>query len=63
MSGNVTYISTRSCWHPLGSASMLPKEEGGVVDKDLIVYGTNNLRVVSISAYYMVAILEADIRV
>lgn len=40
---------------------MLPKEEGGVVDKDLIVYGTNNLRVVSV--YYMVAILEADIRV
>lgn len=61
MSGNVSYISTRSCWHPLGSASMLPKEEGGVVDKDLIVYGTNNLRVVSV--YYMVAILEADIRV
>jgi len=33
--------------HPLGSASMLPKEDGGVVDANLIVYGTKNLRVVS----------------
>lgn len=26
---------------------MLPKEDGGVVDKNLLVYGTKNLRVVS----------------
>lgn len=26
---------------------MLPKEDGGVVDKNLLVYGTRNLRVVS----------------
>lgn len=35
--------------HPLGSASMLPKEDGGVVDANLIVYGTKNLRVVDAS--------------
>lgn len=26
---------------------MLPKEDGGVVDKNLLVYGTKNLRIVS----------------
>lgn len=38
------------CWpvyHPVGTASMLPKEDGGVVDSSLKVYGTSNLRVVS----------------
>ena len=33
--------------HPVGTASMLPKEFGGVVDSSLKVYGTVNLRVVS----------------
>lgn len=33
-------------WHPVGSAAMLPKECGGVVDPRLTVYGTRNLRVV-----------------
>jgi choline dehydrogenase-like flavoprotein len=33
-------------YHPVGSASMLPREEGGVVDPDLVVYGTANLRIV-----------------
>jgi hypothetical protein len=33
-------------WHPCGSASMLPREHGGVVDSELKVYGTVNLRVV-----------------
>jgi choline dehydrogenase-like flavoprotein len=32
--------------HPVGSASMVPLEDGGVVDSNLIVYGTSNLRVV-----------------
>ncbi len=39
-----------NCWpvyHPVGTASMLPKEDGGVVDASLKVYGTSNLRVVS----------------
>lgn len=35
--------------HTVGSLSMLPLEKGGVVDPNLKVYGTNNLRVVDIS--------------
>jgi choline dehydrogenase-like flavoprotein len=33
-------------FHPLGTAAMLPREKGGVVDHKLRVYGTENLRVV-----------------
>jgi choline dehydrogenase len=33
-------------YHPSGTASMLPKAMGGVVDTNLVVYGTANLRVV-----------------
>ncbi len=33
-------------FHPIGTAAMLPKEFGGVVDEHLRVYGTANLRVV-----------------
>lgn len=40
--------NTCSCvFHPVGTASMLPREDGGVVDPQLRVYGTANLRVVS----------------
>ena len=45
----IEYIKN-SCgcvFHPLGTASMLPKEDGGVVDPQLRVYGTANVRVVS----------------
>lgn len=34
-------------FHPVGTASMLPREDGGVVDSSLKVYGVENLRVVS----------------
>ena len=34
-------------YHPVGTASMLPREDGGVVDPKLLVYGTGNLRIVS----------------
>lgn len=37
-------------FHPLGTASMLPREDGGVVDPQLRVYGTANVRVVSVSS-------------
>ncbi|TFK31425.1 alcohol oxidase [Crucibulum laeve] len=36
-------------YHPVGTAAMMPRDEGGVVDGSLKVYGTTNLRVVDIS--------------
>ncbi|CDO76652.1 GMC oxidoreductase [Trametes cinnabarina] len=36
-------------WHTAGSCSMLPQALGGVVDPELKVYGTDNLRVVDLS--------------
>ncbi|KAF7554919.1 hypothetical protein G7Z17_g2562 [Cylindrodendrum hubeiense] len=38
-----------SIFHPIGTCSMLPKADGGVVDPKLRVYGTTNLRVVDAS--------------
>jgi len=38
-----------SCFHTVGSCSMLPRIKGGVVDPKLKVYGTTNLRVADIS--------------
>ncbi|OOF90880.1 GMC oxidoreductase, partial [Aspergillus carbonarius ITEM 5010] len=39
----------RPNYHPVGTASMLPREKGGVVDTELRVYGTKNVRVVDAS--------------
>ncbi|RAL02814.1 GMC family oxidoreductase [Aspergillus ibericus CBS 121593] len=39
----------RPNYHPVGTASMLPREKGGVVDAELRVYGTKNVRVVDAS--------------
>ncbi|KAI0039271.1 GMC oxidoreductase [Auriscalpium vulgare] len=36
-------------FHPIGTASMLPRTDGGVVDPSLKVYGTSNLRVIDCS--------------
>lgn len=36
-------------YHPSGTAAMLPKSKGGVVDKTMRVYGTSNLRVIDAS--------------
>ncbi|KAL2270795.1 hypothetical protein VTJ83DRAFT_166 [Remersonia thermophila] len=36
-------------WHPVGTAAKMPKEDGGVVDEELVVHGTDNLRVVDAS--------------
>ncbi|KDQ52343.1 GMC oxidoreductase [Jaapia argillacea MUCL 33604] len=43
------YDTHGTCWHTIGSCSMLPREKNGVVDPNLKVYGTTNLRVVDIS--------------
>ena len=36
-------------YHPVGSCPMLPQDIGGVVNPELLVYGTSNLRVVDAS--------------
>ncbi|KAJ4483816.1 hypothetical protein J3R30DRAFT_3837937 [Lentinula aciculospora] len=36
-------------WHTVGTLSMLPKDQNGVVDPSLKVYGTKNIRVVDLS--------------
>lgn len=41
--------TTVSIYHPLGTCAMMPREDGGVVDTSLMVYGTANLRVVDAS--------------
>lgn len=41
--------NVRSTYHTTSSCSMLPKEDGGVVDSRLKVYGTTNIRVVDLS--------------
>lgn len=41
-------------YHTCGTAAMLPKEKGGVVDEKLTVYGTNNLRVVDSSIFPLI---------
>jgi choline dehydrogenase-like flavoprotein len=44
--------------HPVGSASMLPLADGGVVDPNLIVYGTLNLRVVRLDLIWFTALKD-----
>jgi choline dehydrogenase-like flavoprotein len=44
-----TTIGFGSEYHPIGTASMLPRGDGGVVDSSLRVYGTSNVRVVDAS--------------
>ncbi|KAK4187243.1 putative GMC oxidoreductase [Podospora australis] len=41
--------TTLTIFHPMGTAAMLPRRDGGVVDSRLVVYGTENLRVVDAS--------------
>ena len=36
-------------YHPVGTAAMMAKELGGVLDKKMRVYGTKNVRVVDAS--------------
>ncbi|KAH7064428.1 hypothetical protein BKA63DRAFT_496762 [Paraphoma chrysanthemicola] len=41
--------NTLSIYHPIGTAALLPEKDGGVVNPDLKVYGTQGLRVVDAS--------------
>lgn len=41
--------NTLSIYHPVGTCAMLPREDGGVVDPALRVYGVSGLRVVDAS--------------
>ena len=38
-------------YHPIGTCAMLPEDKGGVVDQELRVYGTNNVRVCDASTF------------
>ncbi|RAH41184.1 GMC family oxidoreductase [Aspergillus brunneoviolaceus CBS 621.78] len=40
-----------TCFHPAGTCAMMPAELGGVVDSQLKVHGTRNLRVVDASIF------------
>lgn len=43
--------ATATEYHPIGTCAMLPKDKGGVVDSELRVYGTSNVRVVDASIF------------
>ncbi|MCJ1280687.1 hypothetical protein MMC26_000004 [Xylographa opegraphella] len=44
----------RTEFHPSGTLAMLPLDMGGVVDSNLLVYGTQNLRVVDASIFPLI---------
>ena len=44
----------RTEFHPSGTCAMLPLEQGGVVDSSLVVWGTQNLRVVDAGIFPLI---------
>jgi choline dehydrogenase-like flavoprotein len=49
--------------HPLGTALMGPREDGGVVDANLKVYGTTNLYVIDASVIPVMPAAHLQVRV
>lgn len=63
----ISYIKSTmgSTHHPIGTAAMLNKDDGGVVDSKLKVYGTANLHVVRtyasiMSLHFSLLVLKCD---
>jgi choline dehydrogenase-like flavoprotein len=46
--------TVNTTYHYCGTAAMLPREEGGVVDEDLRVYGMRNLRICDASVFPLI---------
>jgi choline dehydrogenase-like flavoprotein len=44
-----------TCWHSLGTCPMRPREQGGVVDPNLNVYGVEGLKCIDLSIAGQVA--------
>jgi choline dehydrogenase len=44
-------LTCTTLFHPIGTCAMLPREDGGVVDPRLKVYGIGNLRIVDASIF------------
>ena len=47
--------TAKTTYHCCGTCSMRPKDQGGVVDDKLIVWGTQNLRVVDASIFPLIS--------
>lgn len=47
--------AAKTAYHCCGTCSMCPKDQGGVVDNKLIVWGTQNLRVVDASIFPLIS--------
>lgn len=45
-----------STWHGLGTLAMKPREDNGVVDKELNVYDVENLKVAGKSNLFLIMI-------
>lgn len=51
---NTLRATALTAHHTCGTAAMLPRENGGVVDQDLKVYGSDNLRIVDASVFPLI---------
>jgi choline dehydrogenase len=56
LEGAKSFVARNSSseYHGSGSCAMLPREKGGVVDEQLKVYGTRNVRIVDASIFPLI---------